>query len=52
MWRGTSRAVRLASGNRQGPRAHDGAYTAGHLVTLTQMPGHDEVVRYRLAPPL
>jgi hypothetical protein len=52
MWRGTSRAVRLASGDQRGPRAHDGAYTAGHLVTLTQMSGHDEVVRYRLAPPL
>lgn len=51
LWRGTSRATRLASDEGRGPRAHDGAYTAGHLVTLTQMSDHDEVVRYPMTPP-
>ena len=50
LWRGTHHALRIAA-DRRCPCAHDGAYAAGHVVTLTRRGDHDVVVRYPFTPP-
>ena len=50
LWRGTHQALRIAT-DRRCPCAHDGAYAAGHVVTLTRSGDRDVVVRYPFTPP-
>jgi Zn-dependent protease with chaperone function len=50
LWRGTHHALRIAR-DRRCPCAHDGAYAAGHVVTLTRRGDRDVVVRYPFTPP-
>jgi hypothetical protein len=50
LWRGTHHALRIAA-DRRCPCAHDAAYAAGHVVTLTRRGDRDVVVRYPFTPP-
>jgi hypothetical protein len=50
LWRGTSRAVRLADLDRC-PCPHEAAYAAGHLATMTTEANETTVALYAVTPP-
>jgi hypothetical protein len=49
LWRGSGDALRIAQ-DRRCPCPHDGAYAAGHVVTLARVDGRDVVTRYPFTP--